>query len=521
MSSKNNSPSLPSRSLIKERPARSLRLQLMLWYGSLFVVSLFLFALLVQALLSNALYASTDSTINAEVRVALVSINNELQTGTSALPSKLMLPALDDSDDIIGLVIEVQDFQGHTVYTNGTSRVPSVPQSTLQQVQAGQTPDLYFAETNNGEQVRVAAHPICLPTSGNECKQTIGMLLVAKPMHDVRNTLWLLLLLMGGSGLIVLAFSLLGGWIFAGNVLRPLTEIVKTARSIATTAHGTHIGNLSQRVPRPRGKSRDEMVQLIDTFNEMLEALETATQAQHRFVADASHELRAPLTTVQGNLAFLQRHGDDLPENERRTMLNDAHTETLRLARLVDDLLLLARADSESGPWKAFAGDGSKLHLTETAPAHPTEWDRELLQLVRQLRGRLSVEGSKLQLQIGHIEPVRVYTDEETLRRVMLILLDNAIKYTPAQGSITVSLKRLDNEAVLHIQDNGIGIEPEDVPHVFERFFRADRARSRRGTGLGLSIARVLVEKMKGQISVESQPGQGSTFCIRLPLAHQ
>src|SRR5260370_2457399 len=132
-----------------------------------------------------------------------------------------------------------------------------------------------------------------------------------------------------------------------------------TARSIASsTVRGTRIGNLSQRVPQPR--SHDEMAQVVDTFNEMLASLESATQAQRRFVADASHELRAPLTTIQGNLAFLQRHLDELPSEERRTMLTDAHGETLRLAELVEELLLLARADASSDP---------PIEAQSTAPA--------------------------------------------------------------------------------------------------------------------------------------------------------
>src|SRR5204863_3717359 len=139
--------------------------------------------------------------------------------------------------------------------------------------------------------------------------------------------------------------TLIASWIIATRVLSPLSELMATARSIASsTVRGTRIGNLSQRVPQPR--SYDEMAQVVDTFNEMLASLESATQAQRRFVADASHELRAPLTTIQGNLAFLQRHLEELPPEERRIMLADAYEETLRLAELAEDLLLLARADA-------------------------------------------------------------------------------------------------------------------------------------------------------------------------------
>jgi signal transduction histidine kinase len=265
------------------------------------------------------------------------------------------------------------------------------------------------------------------------------------------------------------------------------------------------------------------LAQVVETFNEMLASLESATQAQRRFVADASHELRAPLTTIQGNLAFLQRHLEELPSEERRTMLADAHGETLRLTELVEELLLLARADASlNAAGEAYA---IKVGADRGAPSKSqVELDRTVLQLVRQLRRRLSIEGSKLNLEVGHIEPVRVHGDEENLRRVILILLDNAIKYTTigdeeGTNKVVVSLEQVKSQAVLHVHDTGIGIDSEDLPHLFERFYRADRARSRQGTGLGLSIASTIVEQLGGHITAESTPGQGSTFSVCLPIA--
>jgi signal transduction histidine kinase len=324
-----------------------------------------------------------------------------------------------------------------------------------------------------------------------------------------------LLLLSGG---VVLAGALLGGWAIAARALHPLAEVVKTARTIAAaTAQGTRIGNLSQRVKRLG--SSDEMVQVVDALNEMLANLEKATQGQRRFVADASHELRAPLTTIQGNLAFLQRHADTLSPEEHHLMVSDAYEEILRLAQLVEELLLLARADASEDQPPAI--QGQRIEGT-TQPL--IDLDHVTLQVVRQLRGRLSVEGSMLQLEIGHIEPVRVRGDEESLRRVMLILLDNALKYTSlsreqGQGRVVVSVQRHGQEAVLCVHDTGIGIDPADLPHIFERFYRADRARQRPGTGLGLSIAKALVEQRGGRMTAESTLGQGSTFSIWLPLS--
>ena len=204
-------------------------------------------------------------------------------------------------------------------------------------------------------------------------------------------------------------------------------------------------------------------------------------------------------------------------------MLTDAHGETLRLAELVEELLLLARADASSDtPIEAQAMETAAEERTCSTP--PVELDRAVLQLVRQLRRRLGVEGSKLKLEIGHIEPVRVRGDEESLRRVILILLDNALKYTPSNsegevGRVIVSLERTDGQAVLRVRDTGMGIDPADLPHIFERFYRADRARSRQGTGLGLPIAQTLVEQHGGHITAESTPGKGSTFSVWLPLA--
>jgi signal transduction histidine kinase len=242
-------------------------------------------------------------------------------------------------------------------------------------------------------------------------------------------------------------------------------------------------------------------------------------------VADASHELRAPLATVQGNLAFLHRHVDDLPPEERHKILADAHEDTLRLAQLVEYLLLLARADAGvDGSSPASKAMGEVSGESSTQQEAVVELDRVVLQLVRQLRGRLSAEEAAPKLEPGHIEPVRVRGDEERLRRVTLILLDNALKYTPhnteeGPGQVIVSLECINGQAALCVHDTGIGIDPADLPHIFERFYRADHARSRQGTGLGLSIAQTLVEQLGGRITAESTPGKGSTFTVWLPLA--
>jgi signal transduction histidine kinase len=514
----------------KRTSPRSLRLRLLLWYGSLIAVALGFFALLFLLLTTDAIDASVNSALRAEARVAMLDALDDLSATTPYWPGQLTMRVVDTYRDP-GVAVEVMDTQGqvHYLSTSG-ARIP-LSNEISRSVLAGQSPVLYDAAVES-QHVRVEALPIRAPVNGVSGNANgvpvgngpvIGVLLVAKSLSDVDATMLLLHALLLVSGVATLLGTLVASWIIATRVLRPLSELVTTARSIATsTARGTRLGNLSQRVPQPRG--RDEMAQLVETFNEMLASLESATQSQRRFVADASHELRAPLTTIQGNLAFLQRHFDELPREERRTMLIDAHQETLRLAELVEELLLLARADASSDtPRETQTVENAALERLRSNP--PVELDRAVLQLVRQLRKRLDIEGSPLKLEVGHIEPVRVRGDEESLRRVTLILLDNALKYTPmrdegGEGRVIVSLEQADGQAVLRVRDTGIGIDPDDLSHIFDRFYRADPARSRQGTGLGLSIAKTLVEQEPGgRLSAESIPGKGSTFSVWLPLA--
>ncbi len=507
----------------------SLRLRLILWYGSLIAVALGFFALLFLLLTTDAIDASVNSALRTEARVAMLDVLGDLSAAPPYWPGQLTMRVVDAYRDP-GVVVEVLDAKAQVHYLSTSDTHIPFSNETTRTVLAGQ-PSVLYDTVVDGQHVRVEALPIRAPVHGVSGNANgvpmgngpvIGVLLVAKSLSDVDATTLLLRALLLISGVATLAGTLIASWLIGTRVLRPLSQLVATARSIAaSTARGTRLGNLSQRVPQPRG--RDEMTQVVETFNEMLASLESATQIQRRFVADASHELRAPLTTIQGNLAFLQRHLEELPLEERRTMLADVHGETLRLVELVEELLLLARADASADtPPAAQAVEATTEERIRSAP--PVELDRVVLQLVRQLRRRLDVEGSKLRLEVGHIEPVRVRGDEESLRRVTLILLDNAIKYTPMRGEegasrVTVSLERSKGQAVLRVRDTGIGIGPADLPHIFERFYRADRARSRPGTGLGLSIAQTMVERLGGYITAESTPGQGSTFSIWLPLA--
>jgi signal transduction histidine kinase len=229
----------------------------------------------------------------------------------------------------------------------------------------------------------------------------------------------------------------------------------------------------------------------------MLASLEEAVRAQQRFVADASHELRAPLTAIQGNLELLRRQ-HSMSAAERGEMLGEAEREAHRLTRLVADLLALARAD---------AGATLRRELV----------DLDALVLETFQAARPLVRGQTLALT--PFEPVQVTGDPDRLRQLVLILLDNALKYTPVGGAVTLGLRQCDGQAEIVVRDTGVGIAAADLSHVFERFYRADPARTHHpgGTGLGLPIASWIVAQHGGTISLRSQPTQGTCVTVHLP----
>jgi two-component system OmpR family sensor kinase len=238
---------------------------------------------------------------------------------------------------------------------------------------------------------------------------------------------------------------------------------------------------------------------MAETFNEMLSSLDEAYRTQQRFVADASHELRTPLTAIQGNVGLLERM-PQIKDKDRIEALAQLRQESARMSRLVADLLMLARAD---------AGQGLKLTGVEL--------DRLVMEAFKE--ARLLARGQKISLT--SIDQLQVEGDRDRLKQLLLILMDNAVRYTPEGGEIRMALNQEHGQARVTVQDTGIGISSEDLPHIFERFYRADKARVREagGAGLGLPIALWIAERHGGTISVESSPGHGCTFTLRLPLA--
>jgi heavy metal sensor kinase len=295
---------------------------------------------------------------------------------------------------------------------------------------------------------------------------------------------------------VILVASVFIGYSLVGRTLKPVNRVVDEVEAI------TDGRSLHRRLePVDTG---DELARLTSTLNAMLERLERSFVALRRFTADASHELKTPLTVLRSGIERAVTHPRTAPEVLE--VLDETLAEVNRMAEMVDSLLMLARADEGRAP----------LHL------EPLDL-RELLGEVAETAGILG-EQAEVQVKVRiPTEPVILDADHARIRQLLMNLLTNAIKYTPAGESVEIESTVRDGEITVSVRDTGIGIAPGDLPHIFDRFWRADQARSRTGqrpgVGLGLAISKWIAEAHGGTISVQSRPGRGTTFLVKLPMA--
>ena len=316
---------------------------------------------------------------------------------------------------------------------------------------------------------------------------------LAYPLDDFNEALNRFRRVLFLSSPLLLLLASAGGYWLSRRALGPVDQITRQARAISAQ-------NLSNRLAVPR--TADELQRLSETLNGMLERLEQAFRRITQFTADASHELRTPVALMRTRAEIVLRRSRS--EEEYRETLRQILEDLQRTSVLIEDLMLLARADSGA---QALAR--TRINLAESIQEACLE-------------GRALAEAKQIGLQEELPQtPIWIDGDANSLLRLFLILLDNAVKYTPPQGRIRVSLYSNNGSAVAEVQDSGIGIMAQDLPHIFERFFRADPARSRQtgGTGLGLAIGQWIAEAHGGAITVESKPGEGSVFQVKIPLA--
>ncbi len=438
---------------------RTLRARLVLAAGGSILAAVALFAVATVLIVSHELRSSLDGALRQRAE--------EVGQLAVSAPAVLTDPgALESPVSGRQIAVEVLDAQGRILARSLTLGARLLPEDrlALEARVAGRTG--FETVSVGGRPFRLYAAPIAQaggPASG-------GAVLVASDTTDISDTIGHLGSVLSLVGVGAALLAVLAAAVLTRRGLGPLRRLALAGEEIERTA------DPSRRLPA--AGVADEVGQLTGVLNRMLASLETARAIERRFLADASHELRTPVTALLGNVEFVARHGADAE------VLADLQRDAARLARLVDDLLVLERA-----------GEAAR----EPAPV-------ELEQLVRAV-----VRGCDRAV-IGQVEAVRVQGDRDALRRVVENLVENALVHGPAAGRVTITLRSRDGRAVLTVSDEGPGPDPRYRERLFERFWRGPEASERPGSGLGLSIVAAIVERHGGRIIVE-----GSAFTVDLP----
>jgi signal transduction histidine kinase len=452
----------------------SLRLRLTILYSALTGGILLIFGVLVFFLVNVLLVTQIDDTILQ----AYAGLMKDLRVSSSGGITPSVMTELNLTTNIS---YQVWDQHGRLSFSSPNLGVFDRP---LDPVGFQSKISIYHDSYPTWGHLRVLTVP--LEAGG----RPIGVLQMAASMVVVdlaRRILLEIIVIIAAASMTVAAAA---SWFAIEQALSPLTAVTETALQISRA------DDLSQRIPNPSSK-HDETGRFIDAFNETLERLEQIFTSQQRFLADVSHELRTPLTVIKGNVDLMRRMKQVDEES-----LDTIEDESDRLTRLVGNLLLEAQAESGKLP----------LYFS------PVELDTLLLDVFKEMR---VLARDRVIIRLTEIDQIIVNGDRDRLKQVLINLISNAIKYTPKGGEVFLSLGKMGDNARLIVRDTGQGIAVEDMPHIFERFFRAEKSRTRSktsGFGLGLSIAYWIINHHGGRIEVNSAENKGTTFCIYLPI---
>ncbi len=457
----------------------TIRVRLTLLYSSLLMAIITVFGIAVFGIMDRTLRMQVDHNLHRaldDIEPEVLAIFNERGELVYS-PVLWQLDTFRSPGMYVQLMLPDHEYPHNLTQSLGTYHAP-LDSATIQA-----DSETYSSVIINRTSLRIITRPLIINS------EVVGVLQAASSLETIEAATERLLRILLVGSLVALIFSVvLGNWL-ASRALSPISKITDTAQAIVAAE------DLSRRIDDEG--TQDELGSLITTINRMLERLENLFHTQRRFVADISHELRTPATAIQGHVELMQRVGHD-PES-----LHAITKESGRMSQLVNDLLLLAQADA------------GRLALAIA----PVELDALLLKMFG-VAQELS-EGS-VRVTLAAMCPVIVEADEERLKQLLRQLIVNGLKYTPAGGKLTLSMRHEPNYVEISVSDTGSGIPEDHLPYIFDRFYRVDKARSRHGggSGLGLSIAMWIAEAHGGTLTVNSQKGEGSTFVLRLPLQH-
>jgi two-component system OmpR family sensor kinase len=446
-------------------------------YSLVFGLALCGFALLVHHNTRITEIGKLDSQINDHIN----AIQDEIEEWKNDNKSGINLDSTSYPVDLRNAKIRIFDQTGN--FVAGDTTLDGLPAREIAQVLKGKF--FYDMTTFKNRRYRSVWAPL------DRDDRILFAVQVLAPMDNIAYLLRKQLLLFMCIIPAILIFTGMAAYLITKKSLRTILSIVEKSHTISA-------GSLDRRLPVPR--PNDEIKALAISLNLMIERIGLAFDAQRRFVADAAHAMRTPLTIINGELDY----AENLISGELKKSISAAHEEGERLARLAEQLLALARLD-------AIAGEGSDKLTT-------VRLDEIMINCVQRLSSVATKK--KIDLQIRISEAIELQGDADRLSEMIRNLIDNAIKYSPSGSSVLALLVLKDTGvAVITVCDNGPGIDNKDLPHIFERFYRSETVRAQAtGSGLGLAIVEQVVRLHRGVVRVESSPGKGTTFIIELPL---
>ena len=463
----------------------SIRFRLTAWYAGLLAGALLLFGLSLYLGLQRYLVGSATRRLAEQSR----SIGTELLINLQAKRAHWLAEEIEEAyaPEVNGKFIRVSSADGSIVYLSGEPKDNSFSPSQVPLLKVGSENEYARSiRLPGGSKLLIEGLTFTNP-DGTRYLVESGV-----PYREIENVLHGLLLMVAVYMPFVVSLAAFGGYWLMRRSLRPVDEIT-------TRAEGITSSNLGERLPVIR--TGDELQRLSTSLNRMIARLEDAFEHINRFSSDASHELRTPLTILQLELEEIAQNRRLAPELVEQ--VGSALEETQRLARIVESLLAISRLDAGEVPMEKVL-----LNLGELVASTAEQM-------------KLLAEEKSLAMRCSFQRVIYVEGDQARLKQVVVNLIDNAIKYTPERGEINVTVRSSQDKALLEVSDTGVGISPGAIPHLFERFYRADKARSRDsgGVGLGLAIVKAICSAHGAEVKIYSQEGKGSRFTIELPLS--
>ena len=459
----------------------SVRTRLTLWYAGVLALSLIAFAVFVYYAAAAIFYERQDESLRSTAQTVASAYLEELAEEHSLTKAGQIVFA---ELSFPNRYVQVMDTNGQPLGSSRNLSETVLPIPTAAFSQAGERSFSFV--TVNG--MRVAVVPL-------SSDRQLGFASVAEPLSVIDEGLRRLRRAFFAGVPLILLLASAGGYFLARKSLLPIASMNQQTQHISAASLSSRI-----EVTNPR----DELGRLATTINDLLARLERSFKEQQRFIADASHELRTPLAVLRGEAEVALTKTRSVDEyQESLSLIKD---EAERLSRIVEDLFMLAR---------------QPVDAPATLIKEPVSLNEALRDCARAAGVLASRKGIRLKAD-NHLPAIKLDGDEELLKRMILNLLDNAVKYTPEGGEISIGLARQNGNAQIVVQDTGIGIPSADQEHVFDRFYRVDKVRSRAlgGAGLGLSIVAWIVEAHGGKVHLDSSLDRGTKFTVDLPLSH-